>query len=77
MTQTSKDVEQLVAEQQPDASKPCPNCGKPVRDDKNIFMEGNEPRLLAHCGGSAYEYSGEGCFATVAWNPENQQWELY
>jgi len=77
VVQTSNDVRLLVAEQKPDVSKPCPHCGKPVRYSINIFVEGNEPRLLVHCGGSGYEYSGEGCFATVAWNPEEQKWEPY
>ena len=40
-------------------------------------MEGNKPRLLVHCGGSGYEYSGNGCFATVAWNPDERKWEAY
>jgi hypothetical protein len=76
VTQTSKDVERLVDEQEPDSSKPCPHCHKPVRDP-NIFVEGDVPRLLSHCGGSGSAYSGEGCFATVAWHPEKQQWEPY
>jgi len=77
VTLNFQDVERLVAEQQPDASAPCPNCGKPVGDGKNIFVEGNEPRLLVHCGGSGYEHSGQGCFATVAWDPEERKWEPY
>ena len=77
MSQDSNDVEPLVAEQQPDTSATCPHCGKPVGGSKNIFVEGNEPRLLVHCGGSGYEYSGNGCFATVAWNPDERNWEAY
>ncbi len=75
--QDSNDVERLVAEQQPNHNAPCPHCGKPVGDSRNIFVEGSEPRLLAHCGGSGYDYSGKGCFAKVAWNPDERKWEPY
>jgi hypothetical protein len=37
----------------------------------------NEPRLLVHCGGSGFEYSGKGCFAMLAWDPEERKWEPY
>ena len=73
----SSDVKRLVAEQQPDANAPCPHCGKPVNESANIFVEANETRLLAHCGGSGDKYSGQGCFATVAWNPDERTWEPY
>src|SRR5580700_6537878 len=36
----SSDVAQLVEEQQPDHSAPCPHCGKPVGDAKNITVMG-------------------------------------
>jgi len=50
--QDSGDVARLVEEQEPDTAKPCPHCGQPVGDEKNIHVRGNEPRLLATCGGS-------------------------
>jgi hypothetical protein len=35
---------------------------------------GNEPRLLVTCGGSGYDYTGEGCFNEVAWDPDGRRW---
>jgi hypothetical protein len=54
----SSDVARLVEEQQPDANAPCPNCGRPVDDSVNIFVEANVLRLFIHCGGSGSTRTG-------------------
>ncbi|MFD8703752.1 hypothetical protein ACFV1W_14190 [Kitasatospora sp. NPDC059648] len=71
------DVQRLLTEQQPDPAAPCPHCGKPVREDKNVFVEHGVPRLIAHCGGSAFDNTGDGCFEKVAWSPDKGAWEPY
>jgi hypothetical protein len=76
VTQNSSDIERLGAEQQPNLDAPCPRCGSPVGDSR-IFTEGNEPRLLVHCGGSSFDRSGKGCFTQLAWNPADRKWDLY
>ena len=70
-----EDVARLYEEQKPNPNAPCPRCGRPVREDKNIFPEGG--RLTAHCGGSGYDYTGKGCFAKLVWNPETTGWDEY
>jgi hypothetical protein len=72
--QDSSDVVRLVAEQQPDTIRPCPHCKQPVGDERNIRVQGNEPRLLVTCGGSGLDYTGKGCFNEVAWDPEARTW---
>jgi hypothetical protein len=72
--QDSGDVARLVEEQKPDTTKPCPHCGQPVGDEKNIHVQGNESRLLVNCGGSGYDYIGTGCFNEVAWDPDGRRW---
>ena len=69
-----EDVARLYDEQKPDPTAPCPLCGEPVREDKNISVENG--KLIARCGGSGYDYSGGGCFAKVAWNPETTKWDV-
>ena len=64
----------LVRQQQPDTTKPCPHCRRPVGDEKNIRVQGNEPRLLVTCGGSGLDYTGQGCFNEVAWDSDERRW---
>lgn len=72
--QDSGDVTRLVEEQQPDTTRPCPHCGRPVGDERNIRVQGNEPQLLVTCGGSGYDFTGQGCGNDVAWDPEARRW---
>jgi len=68
------DVARLVAEQKPDPAAPCPHCGRPIIEDRNIVVRGYDPRLLARCGGSGLDYTGRGCFEEVAWDPDRRRW---
>ena len=69
---------QMLAEQRPDVTAPCPHCGRPVNEDvRNIGVERYMPRLLARCGGSGYAYTGLGCFERVAWDPDAGAWTPY
>jgi len=70
----SGDVARLIEEQKPDTTKPCPYCRQPVGDEKHIRVQGNEPRLLVTCGGSGLNYTGDGCFNEVAWDPAGRRW---
>ena len=71
----SSDVQRIVDEQQPDPAAQCPYCGKPVRENANIWLE--DGVLNAHCGGSGLNYIGEGCFRRVAWDPVEGAWVEY
>ena len=68
------DLAQLIAEQQPDTTAPCPHCGQPVGDSRNIRPMGIVPRLIVTCGGSGLAYTGHGCFNEVAWDSTARRW---
>jgi hypothetical protein len=56
---------------------PCPHCNRPVDGGGRVLVEGFKPRLLAHCGGSGYEFTGRGCFAKIGWDPDQRAWVPY
>ena len=73
----SNEVVRLIEEQRPDFTLLCPHCHRPVDGGGRVLVEGFNPRLLARCGGSGYESTGRGCFAKVAWDPDQRTWVPY
>ena len=73
----SNEVARLIEELRPDFTLPCPHCERPVDGGGRILVEGFNPRLLAHCGGTGHEFTGRGCFAKVAWDPDQRAWVPY
>lgn len=72
--QDSSDVAWLIEQQRPDTTAACPCCGQPVGDENNIRVQGTEPRLIVNCGGSGLDYTGNGCFNDLAWDPAGRRW---
>ena len=73
----SNEVVRLIEEQRPDFTLPCPHCYRPVDGGGRVLVEGFKPRLPAHCGESGYEFTGRGCFAKIAWDPDQRAWVPY